>query len=244
MTPVRQIRDEGTPESVWLPWLAGLRLPSLTLDPLPARVVCVAPHPDDEVLAVGGLLALLAAAGSRVEVLAVTDGEASNPGGSLAPAWLAQLRVRETERALDALGVSAPVRRLGLPDGGADALVAPVLAALRRLSPATWLLAPWAMDGHPDHEAVGRASAQAAVQTAARLLAYPVWAWHWAQPVDLPWSQASLAVLPGPVLRRKQEAIGQFRTQIRPIGPRPEDAPVLPAHVLARFARPYEVVFG
>lgn len=243
-TETAQIRGAGTPESVWLPWLARLNLPALRVDPAPAHVVCVAPHPDDEVLAVGGLLALLAAAGSLVEVIAVTDGDASNPGGSIAPAALARLRVQETERALNALGITTPVQRLGLADGGADALRAPVLAALRDTLPGTWLLAPWDRDGHPDHEAVGRAAARAAAETGARLLAYPVWAWHWAKPADLPCSRARLVALSEPVRRLKQRAIAEFETQIRPIGPRPQDAPVLPPHVLARFGRAYEVVFG
>ena len=38
------------------------------------RAVIVAPHPDDEVFAVGGTMALLDWAGYEVEVVAVTDG--------------------------------------------------------------------------------------------------------------------------------------------------------------------------
>ena len=231
----------GTAEHVWLPLLA--ELPGLALDHRPARVVVVAPHPDDEVLGVGGLLALLAAAGSAVELVAVTDGEASNPGGSVPPHELAARRRVETAAALDRLGVRARVAHLQLPDGGAEDLEEPVLDALA-LRPDEWLLAPWSRDGHPDHEAVGRACATAAARDGARLLAFPVWAWHWGAPADLPWERALRLDLPSQVRAAKAAAVAEFVTQVAPSGPLPEDAPVLPPHVLARFARPCEVVFA
>jgi hypothetical protein len=83
-------------------------------------------------------------------------------------------------------------------------------------------------------------------RTGARLLAYPVWAWHWAQPADprVPWSRASVVRLPADVRRAKAAAVTAFRSQTEPLGPDAADAAVLPTAVLARFARPYEVVFG
>lgn len=240
-----RIEGGGTSEQDWLAHLAGRDLPALELASAPDLVVVVAPHPDDEVLAVGGLLALLVARGTQVQVVAVTDGEASNPGGSVPPAELAVRRVAETDAALAALGVPAVVDRLGLPDGGAAALEAPVLDALA-LAPGSWLLAPWEHDGHPDHEAVGRACRRAADRDGARLLAYPVWAWHWARPDDprLPWSRAARVDLPAEVRRAKRHAVDAFETQVRAAGPLPEDAPVLPPSVLSRFDRTWETVFA
>ena len=239
------IAGAGTTEAQWLPFLAGLALPALRLEPAPARVVVLAPHPDDEVLGVGGLIALLARLGSRVEVVAVTDGEASHPGGGLPPMALATCRVRETRRAVAALGVTHPVRHLHLPDGGCAALTGPVVAALH-LAPGDWLLAPWSGDGHPDHEAVGRAAELVADRDGARLLAYPVWAWHWADPgtATLPWERGLRVDLPVDVQAKKTSATACFVSQIEPLGPGPQDLPVLPAHVLARFSRSFEVVFG
>ena len=240
---VTAIEGPGTSESVWLPFLDSLRLPGLDLSSPPRRVVVVAPHPDDEVLAVGGLIALLAGAGAAVEVVAVTDGEASNPGGSIPAAMLAGMRAAETEAALQALGVAAPVHRLGLPDGAGQALEQSVVDAVQ-VDGRTWLLAPWHRDGHPDHEAAGRACARVAERDGARLLAYPVWLWHWAAPADpvTPWERARTVRLPPPVQEAKARAVDAFATQTQPIGPLAADAPVLPPYVLARFARPYEVV--
>lgn len=234
-----------TPEGAWRAFLAQADLPRLDLRRPPARTVVVAPHPDDEVLGVGGLVALLAAVGSAVEVLAVTDGEASNPGGSIRPDVLAVMRIAETRDALDRLGPGIGVAHLHLPDGGADALEQPVVEALQ-LGADDWLLGPWALDGHPDHEAVGRACATAASRAGARLLAYPVWAWEWTRPgVDgLPWARALQVDLPTRVQAAKARAVAQFVSQTRPLGPLPQDAPVLPDHVLAHFERPFEVVFA
>lgn len=237
------ITGAGTPEQVWRPFLGALGLPRLTLEPAPARAVVVAPHPDDEILGVGGLLNLLAAAGTRVEVLSVTDGEASHPGGSVCPQELVPRRAAETSAALAVLGVRASVRRLRLPDGGREALEQPVVNALR-VEAGTWLLGPWAGDGHPDHEAVGRGCATVAERDGARLLGYPVWAWHWASPSDprLAWARAVQVDLPPDVRAKKVRAIAEFVTQIQPLGPDPADAPVLPPYVLERFSRPWEVL--
>lgn len=237
------ITGAGTPEQQWRPFLDGLGLAELELQPPPRRAVVVAPHPDDEVLAVGGLLTLLHAAGTAVEVLAVTDGEASNPGGSVPPSELARRRALETAAALAHLGIRGPVERLGLPDGGREGLERPVRDALH-LQPGEWLLAPWHRDGHPDHDAVGRACRSAAQRDGAHLVAFPIWAWHWASPDggELPWHRAKQVSLSDDVLRAKAAALAEFHTQISPLGPLSQDAPVLSPPILARFTRSAEVV--
>ena len=250
---VAVIAGPGTPETAWRPFLAQLAPPPLDLAVPPRRAVVLAPHPDDEVLGVGGLLALLARAGTQVHVVAVTDGEASHPDSTaLAPAALARIRAAETVAALGDLGLPAGARRLRLPDGGADALEPALARALldsqepdHRVRAGDWLIAPWAGDGHPDHEAVGRAALTVAARSGATLIAYPIWAWHWSHPCDtqLPWDRAALVPLPADVRRAKASAIRAFRSQLEPLGPDPADAPVLSAEVLARFARPFEVVF-
>jgi LmbE family N-acetylglucosaminyl deacetylase len=234
------IAGAGTPEAVWRPWLDRQPLPELDLARL-GRPLVVAPHPDDEVLGVGGLLALAGVA----EVVAVTDGEGSHPGSTaLGAADLRRIRPAESARALARLGDVA-VHRLRQPDGGVDepALTA-TLSAL--LTPGRWCLATWRADAHPDHEAVGRAAARACAVTGARLLEYPVWAWHWAVPADprLPWQAAWRITLPPAAYAAKAAAVREFRSQVEPIGPAPADAAVLPPAVLDRFHRRYEVVFG
>ena len=239
---VTVIEGAGTDDTRWRSWPALADLPALTVDP-PGPPLVVAPHPDDEVLGVGGLLALLGDA----EVVAVTDGEASHPGSTVhTQAQLAALRRRETAEALRRLGLGGtPVVHLGQPDGGIDenALTAALIA---RLTPGRWCLATWRGDGHPDHESVGRAAAAACATTGARLLEYPIWAWHWARPGDdrVPWDRARRIDLPGAARQAKEAAIQAFPSQIADLGPDPADAAILPPHVLARFRRPFEVVFA
>ena len=77
------IRGQGTPSAQWLSWpgWAGLRVTSVAeLVPPGSRLVVVAPHPDDEILGAGGLLAATARAGRDLLLVAVTDGQASHPG--------------------------------------------------------------------------------------------------------------------------------------------------------------------
>ena len=70
----------GTPESEWQASRRLRQLPPLAL-PRPGRVVVVSPHPDDEIFGAGGLIAQMQSSGIPVEIIAVSDGEASHPAG-------------------------------------------------------------------------------------------------------------------------------------------------------------------
>lgn len=235
------IGGDGTPESAWAAWpeLGVLPLLEVTGAAVGGGPLVVAPHPDDEVLGCGGLLAQVGGA-----VVAVTDGEASHPGSTVhTGAELAVLRRAETASALAALGrAGTAVQRLSHPDGGIDeARLAGELE--QRLTPGRWCLVTWSGDGHPDHEAAGRAAALACARSGARLVQYPVWTWHWARPGDprVPWARARRFPLSARVGAAKRAAIGCFRTQVGPVGSAPADAAVLPPAVVARFTRPFEV---
>lgn len=237
----------GTDESAWTRWGEPAGWPVLDVAAMTAApaVVVLAAHPDDEVLGAGGLVAMLAAAGTRMRFVWATDGEASHPGSTAAAARdLAGQRRAESAAALARLGAgSAPRTRLGLPDGGLSAREADLVRHLRGVvDPAETVLAPWSGDAHPDHETCGRA----AHAVAHHVLEYPVWAWHWARPGDprVPWQRCRRVDLTRDVSRAKQAAIACHVSQVEPLGPGPADGPVLPAGVLAHFARPYEVVLA
>ncbi|MHC1562159.1 PIG-L deacetylase family protein [Actinomycetospora sp. C-140] len=238
------LQGAGTPEDIW--WGPG------GLDAVPAvdpatvrptgRVVVVAPHPDDEVLGVGGVLA--AWAPDELLVVAVTDGEGSHPGSpTLTPAQLVERRVGERRAALAALGVPARVHRLGLPDSGVTAAgVAHGLGALLRAGDT--VLAPVADDGHPDHDAVSAGAGLAADRAGVACRRYAVWLWHWARPGQVSFEGARRLVLPGDAVAAKSAAIACFTTQIAPLSDDPRDAPVLTDAVLARFRRDTEILWG
>ena len=160
----------------WLPLLTGL--PSF--HPGASPLVILAPHPDDESLAAGGLIAHQRERGYAVRLLAVTDGEnayANNSG-------LRERRIAEQTRAAERLGIpAADIVRLHLPDSGVheceDVLRERLLP---HLSCETHLLAPWPGDFHPDHEACGRVASQAASRSGCRLTFYFFWTWHRGSP--------------------------------------------------------------
>ncbi len=231
----------GTDEQAWRAWLGLRQLPPADLSAWPS-VAVVAAHPDDEVLGVGGTLALLARAGTRLRVIAVTDGEASHPGARDRAA-LARRRAQERAAALEILGAGhAEVVRLGFPDTGLCRVEGEVASALREACRGFGVcLAPWDADAHADHEAAGRAARWAG---GARVLSYPIWAWHWAVPDDhrLPWERALRVKLPPALAARKRSAIQAFTSQLTDRAG--ADGPVLPPGIVAHFTRTQEVLFA
>jgi len=236
--PQHPIDAPGTDEAMWSAWPGLDALPRAELSSLTSAVV-VAAHPDDEVLGAGGLISVLAAAGARLRLVAVTDGEGSHRGRA-DPALLATRRTEETAAALSALGAgTAEVVRLGLPDAGLAGRDDELAAALAPLTAGFDVcLAPWDGDLHPDHEAAGRA----ARRTASRVLCYPVWMWHWASPADprVPWNQALRVPLPPRAAAMKRAAIGCFASQTEDRGG--GLGPVLAPAIIAHFTRAMEVL--
>ncbi|MDL9997417.1 PIG-L deacetylase family protein [Variovorax sp. J22P240] len=245
----RPIRGQGTSESDWNAW-PGLRhlraTTSEQLVPHGARAVVVAPHPDDEVLSVGGLLAQLARSGTSVCVVAVTDGTASHRGSADWPAdRLVRVRPQESRDALRCLGIQVEPMRLGMPDGDLrDQRGQLAERLLPMLDRSDVIFTTWRQDGHPDHEATGHACAFAAARTGARLVEVPVWAWHWAAPGDerLPWHRAIRVDLDADAVSRKRQAVQCFKSQLEPDASTGA-APILRSTTVERAARPFEVMF-
>jgi LmbE family N-acetylglucosaminyl deacetylase len=144
--------------------------------------VILAPHPDDEVLGCGELLA---AAGIRAVILFVTDGSGSHPNSRLFPREkLIQLRQREAYAAAEILGCDpSRIHFLGFRDTAAPhsgpefATAVELILGTISNYPKPVIFAPWAHDPHADHVAVHKMATKASRQLAARHLSYLVWAW-------------------------------------------------------------------
>ena len=251
MNRSRHIAGAGPTATDWARDALLAAVPAICLDelvPPGARVVVVAPHPDDEILTCGALLQLVMARGDAPLIVAVTDGEASHPGS---PEWpperLRRERARETDAALACLGIDAShVQRLGIPDGGVTAAEADLTRRLAAIVQAGDVVIPtWCWDGHPDHESTARACTAAARQSGARLLQAPVWGWHWSAPGDgaMPLAQAHKLMVPAAALARKRAALGCFHSQIN--GDASSGAaPILPAFAMERLLHPFELYFA
>lgn len=230
VSPAFDPAHPGTNASLWESALADAQLLELPR----AAIVVVSPHPDDEVLGAGGLICGAAQAGCSVSIVSVTDGEAAYPD------WpgLASIRRRELS---DALSVLAPrevtTHHLAIPDGRVDRFRSRLFDAIdRRVSHTTLLVAPYELDGHPDHDATGEVCCEIARLRSMTLWRYPIWTWHHSTPerlADKPWGRM---MLDADVMQAKARALNCFTSQMRPLG----RAPIVPHHVLPYFARPYE----
>lgn len=244
------INGEGTSEFRWRQSPTLSNLPELSIDGNELAIV-VAPHPDDETLALGGAIASMTAKGMAVIVVTASDGESSHPfSRTLTPDELRDLRRAESRSALRKLADGHPGNvmnvQLHLRDGRLAAVQEDLTdQLLKYLTPQDLCFATWEFDGHPDHEAVGRAARIASEESGARLLQYPVWTWHWATPGErsIPWERARRIALSDQDQQRKQSAIECYKTQIFPIGDALGDEAIVAPPDLLHFQRPFEVVF-
>jgi LmbE family N-acetylglucosaminyl deacetylase len=174
---------------------AGAYLDALRVSPIASvrkltgglPIVILSPHPDDETLGAGGLIAEACASGQSVEVVVVTDGSGSHPRSKLYPKRkLVDLRCSEVHKAGLVLGLQPDrITFLGLTDTLApksglqfDAAVKEIVKIVCR-SGAGLLLATWESDPHCDHEASAElAKAVARMVPGLRLWSYPIWGWH------------------------------------------------------------------
>lgn len=245
----RSINSCGTPESDWQGWLHSGSIKTCALPDLITcnqRLIVVAPHPDDEVLACGGLLAMHQLQGGKIVVVSVTDGEASHADS---PHWqaaeLATVRHQELLDGLEQLGLkNIAVKRLALPDGAIfKHAVFLERALIDLLEPADVVVTTWRLDGHPDHEATARVVTDACSRLGCRLIEAPVWMWHWATLNDLavPWHRLHQLPLTPRLIEQKQAALAAHTSQLDPftraVGAVLDDA------IVARIRRDKEYFF-
>ena len=120
---------------------------------LPRRVLCLAPHPDDELIGCGGLLAFHAHRGDALRVVVMTSERSVE---------VARVREAEDRAGLASLGIS-DVRFLGFEDGAlvTEAGVAQRLADELDAFAPELVYAPSPFERHPDHRATFAALARA-----------------------------------------------------------------------------------
>jgi LmbE family N-acetylglucosaminyl deacetylase len=224
-------------------WVDAMRA-AAPWEPIDGPVLVVVPHPDDESLMFGGVLARCAGRGSSVHLLAVTDGEAAYPGIDDVES-LARLRRTEQRKALSELGLGgATVTRLGIPDGRVaehgDVLVDAIVEIADR-ERVVIVLAPWEHDHHTDHEACGHAATRARRRAAASFALVSGLFWSMLrEPAPPGVALAALALTSGE-LAHKSAAIRRHRSQVDRIV---SDVPVLGDRELAigRMRAEYVIV--
>lgn len=167
---------------------AADNLPLASLDTLvgPGGLVVVAPHPDDESLGCGGLIAAARAEGRDVRLVVVSDGCGSHTHSALyPPEKLRTLREDETRHAVAVLGMDpSRVTFLRLPDahvpsdGHRAEAAALAVAEAARACAASAVFVTWRHDPHCDHKAAAAIVGLARPRMpGVRIYEYPVWGW-------------------------------------------------------------------
>jgi LmbE family N-acetylglucosaminyl deacetylase len=196
-------------------WRAGLMASAtdITADVAEKSCVVFAPHPDDETLGCGALIARKRRAGANVVVVIATDGGLSPRGKAQE---VAAMRFEEARRACAALGVeSNDVVFLGMEDGGlikqVDALTAAVSAVIERAQPDEVLVS--SVDSHLDHQALNAAvRAAVAGRNNCRVLEYLIW--EWMEGATSPAQRKTVAVETGEFLAAKRRALELYSDEI------------------------------
>ena len=212
-------------------------------------VVVVAPHPDDESLGCGGLIASAVRAGRPVRLIVVSDGCGSHTASRLyPPATLRALREQETLDAAAILGLAPDaVRFLQLPDAAvpragleAEAAAAAIAATANEIG-STTILVTWRHDPHCDHEAAAEiVDLVRDRRPGIRILAYPVWGWTLAPEAEIESPARLLRLDVGAERETKRRAVMAHRSQTTDlIGDDPTGFR-LTGEMIDRLCGPYE----
>ncbi|MEI9982848.1 MAG: PIG-L deacetylase family protein [Aliidongia sp.] len=216
---------------------------------LQAPVLVVAPHPDDESIGCGGLIATLRRCRLDVHIVVLTDGAGSHANSaSYPPCRLADLREQEALEALAILGVASDAVAFWkladrfVPDRGSagfESVVARAQMQLHDLRPAT-LVIPARADSHGDHCAAWAIWTEAAARLPVKpcILEYLVWPGPEAEPEGRVWRLDIDAVL-----SVKQCAIAAHRSQHGQVIEDDPDGFCLPDDLLARAMEPWECFY-
>ena len=185
-------------------------------------IVVVAPHPDDESLGCGGLIAMACRVGRPVRLIVLSDGCGSHPESKLyPPPALRDLREAETREAGAVLGLAPDaIRFLRLPDAfvprtgpEAEAAADAVLAAVAETG-ASAVFVTWRHDPHRDHEAAARIVELARPRLkGVRVLAYPVWGWTLPGDTEIACTGTLHRLDVSADRRTKREAVSAHRSQ-------------------------------
>jgi LmbE family N-acetylglucosaminyl deacetylase len=138
------------------------------------NVLVISPHPDDEAIGCGGVIAAHVAEGDRVEVIFLTSGEKGGHGRPEADTR--RVREEEARQAAATLGL-ANIEFWGQPDGAVRA----TSAITRRLAEKIGvrqidvLYVPHHAEAHPDHKAAARLVKKAVDLLAPGLVKPAVW---------------------------------------------------------------------
>lgn len=132
--------------------------PEIRRQPRSGRVLCFAPHPDDEIAGPGGTLGLHRQQGDPVRIVLASDGIEGDPDGRFDKATYGQRRRQESRDGMAHLGVH-DFRFWGFPDScvitdnDVNQVAGLAVRELDDFAPNIVYL-PWEGEGNSDHRAL------------------------------------------------------------------------------------------
>lgn len=220
-------------------------------DKIPSTALILSPHPDDETLGCGGLIAESVRQHTPPVIVMVSDGSGSHPGSrEWPPQKLALQRQQEARDAVECLGLPPDrifflnLKDRSVPTDGPvfHKAVQHILKLITEYH-CTSLLIPWRHDPHCDHLAtwfMGQAVKKQ--RPYLHLFSYPVWG------LTLSSDRISDAGTPrgwrldiAPHLQEKRRAMQAYKSQTGQLITDDPEGFVLTEELLQIFLSPYEV---
>ncbi len=214
-------------------------------------ILIMAPHPDDEVLGLGGFVLQVLQAGGKVDLVFLTDGEKS--GSSQDREEIKRVRIAQSERVASEWGLPlASIHRLHLRDSmvphrgqpGFDEAVVELVQLLDDLGPEA-VFATDALDYHQDHVACSEMATEALGLSAKKPELWFYWVWAWYRLVcpmqlhKIPLSKLCKIDISGQMAKKKE----LLDIYLKPLSPKGTPwGGCLPEAMLYPFTKPFEFV--
>lgn len=185
---------------------------STSYDNLPAykRVLVLSPHPDDEMIGVGGTMMSFIDKGSSVTIVQFTNGSNSEAISQVEPSLRKKIRLDEAKRVSNEIGASLIVLE-DIDDGKLIAsmdTVTRLQSIIDKVNPDV-IFSPFVNDPHPDHLAVNEILYKVLLSGCAKkyfnVLGYEVWAF-------CPYNKISLITR---YMSKKIEILSTYRSALR-----------------------------
>jgi len=142
----------------------------------------IAPHPDDDIIGCGGMIALKKALAAKVDVLFITRGELALQSRGVSNSAVSKARTSCAIRALSILGVEETrIHWLDCRSHDIEKhleLTVQGIRSLMKARPKSDIFIPHPKDGHPDHENTAEAALIASDESLGHNYYY-YYIWHW-----------------------------------------------------------------
>lgn len=197
-------------------WGLGRKVPVL-----PNNVLIVAPHPDDEVIGCGGLIARLVREGRPPHVIIMTGGESSHKGCcDTSKHDILKARRNLTREALKILGLpQSHIHELDYRDGNInmnDIQTDALKILIGRLAPDSVFIPHWG-EGWPDHVNTARI-VKDILPADTEIWEYCVWMWYYNVWRGLDWKNAATLSMTPEEHSMKLKAMDAYTTPLAPCG--------------------------